>query len=150
MPQPLEELDLIRDIHAVWAVKDELVMVEFALAAGTLESAVGANRYVVGDALITGTTGDRWCVSRERFEVKYAAEWPTEDGRPGSYRNRPIPVRARRMDLPFCVRRSAGGDVLRGEAGDWLVQYAPGDHGIVAQDRFARVYRVLNGEPISA
>jgi len=150
VPQPLEAPDLIRDIHAIWAVKDELVMVEFALAAGTLESAVGANRYVVGDALITGTTGDRWCVSRERFEVKYAAEWPTQDGRPGSYRNRPIPVRARRMDLPFCVRRSTGGDVLRGEAGDWLLQYAPGDHGIVAQDRFARVYRVLNGEPLSA
>jgi hypothetical protein len=146
--QPLEDLDLIRDIHAVWAVKDELVTVEFAVAAGALESAVGENRYLVGDALITGTTGDRWCVSRDRFEVKYAAEWPTQGGRPGSYRNRPISVRARRMNLPFSVRRSAGGDVLRGEAGDWLVQYAPGDHGIVAQDRFARVYRVLDGEPL--
>jgi hypothetical protein len=148
--QPLEGLDLIRDIHAVWAVKDELVTVEFALAAGTLESAVGANRYAVGDALITGTTGDRWCVSHDRFEAKYAAQAPTQGGQPGSYRNRPIPVRARRMDLPFSVRRSAGGDVLCGEAGDWLVQYAPGDHGIVAQDRFARVYRVLDGEPLSA
>lgn len=37
-----------------------------------------------------------------------------------------------------------GGDVLCGEAGDWLMQYAPGDHGIVAQDRFERVYRVLD------
>ena len=89
MLQPLEDLDLTGNIHAVWAVKDELVMVEFALAAGTLESAVGANRY-------------------------------------------------------------AGGDVLCGEAGDWLVQYAPGDHGVVAQDRFARVYRVLDGELLSA
>jgi len=144
--QPLEELDLVRDILAVWAVKDELVTVEFALAAGTLESAVGANRYAVGDALITGTTGDRWCVSRDRFEAKYAAQAPTQGGQPGSYRNRPIPVRARRMDLPFSVRRSAGGDVLCGEAGDWLVQYAPGDHGIVAQDRFARVYRVRDSQ----
>jgi hypothetical protein len=148
MPQPLEDLDLTGDIHAVWAVKDELVMVEFAPAAGTVESAVGINRYAVGDALITGTTGDRWCVSGDRFEAKYAAQAPTQTGRPGSYRNLPIPVRARRMPVPFCVRRSAGGDVLRGEAGDWLVQYAPGDHGIVAQDRFARVYRVLEGEPL--
>ena len=146
MAQPLEELDLTRDIHAVWAVKDELVTVEFAFAAGTLESAVGANRYAVGDALITGTTGDRWCVSRDRFEAKYAAQAPTQVGRPGRYRNRPIAVRARRMDLPFSVRRSAGGDVLCGEAGDWLVQYAPGDHGIVAQDRFARVYRVRDSQ----
>jgi hypothetical protein len=149
VPQLLEELDLTGNIHAVWAVKDELVTVEFAVAAGTLESAVGTNRYTVGDALITGTTGDRWCVSRHRFEAKYAAEEPTQIGQPGSYRNRPLPVRARCMDVPFCVRRSAGGDVLHGEAGDWLVQYAPGDHGIVAQDRFASVYRVLDGEPLN-
>jgi hypothetical protein len=31
-----------------------------------------------------------------------------------------------------------------------LVQYAPGDHGIVAQDRFASVYRVLGGEHLGA
>ena len=150
VPLPLQDLDLTGNIDAVWAVKDERVIVEFALAAGALESAVGTNRYAAGDALITGTTGDRWCVSRDRFDAKYVAEAPTQDGQPGSYRNRPIPVRARRMDTPFEVRRSAGGDVLRGDAGDWLVQYAPGDHGIVAQDRFARVYRVLNGEPLSA
>ena len=121
------------------------------LKAGTrLQSAVGTNRYAVGDALITGSTGDRWCVSRNRFEAKYAAEAPTASGHPGNYRNRPTPVRAMRMDAPFEVRRSAGGDVLRGEAGDWLMQYAPGDHGVVAKDRFARVYRVLGGEPVNA
>jgi hypothetical protein len=150
MLQPLEEPDLQADLDAVWAVKDELVTVEFAAAAGTLESAVGTNRYAVGDALITGTTGDRWCVSRARFDAKYAAEAPTQTGQTGSYRNLPVPVRAKRMDTPFGVRRSAGGDILHGEAGDWLVQYAPGDHGIVAQDRFASVYRVLDSEPLSA
>jgi PGDYG protein len=150
MSQPLEDPDLHSDLDAVWAVKDELVTVEFAVTSGTLESAVGTNRYAVGDALITGTTGDRWCVSRDRFDAKYAAEEPTQSGLPGSYRNRPLPVRARCMDVPFCVRRSAGGDVLHGKAGDWLVQYAPGDHGVVAQDRFASVYRVLGGECLSA
>jgi hypothetical protein len=146
VPQVLEELDLTGNIHAVWAVKDELVTVEFAVTAGTLESAVGTNRYAVGDALITGTTGDQWCVSRDRFDAKYVADAPTQSGQPGSYRNRPLPVRARRMDGAFSVRRSTGGDVLHGNAGDWLVQYAPGDHGIVAQDRFASVYRVLDSE----
>jgi hypothetical protein len=149
MPLPLENLDLTGDIHAVWAVKDELVTVEFAVAAGTLESAVGTNRYAIGDALITGMTGDRWCVSRDRFDEKYVAEAPTRSGQPGSYRNRPLPVRARCMDVPFCVRRSAGGDVLYGEVGDWLVQYAPGDHGIVAQNRFISVYRMLGSERLT-
>ena len=47
------------------------------------------------------------------------------------------------MTLEFCVERTLGGDVLRGNAGDWLVQYAPGDHGIVAATRFDSVYRVV-------
>jgi hypothetical protein len=32
--------------------------------------------------------------------------------------------------------------VLRGAAGDWLMQYAPGDYGIVARARFEAAYRV--------
>jgi hypothetical protein len=49
------------------------------------------------------------------------------------------------MPAAFSVARSAGGDVLRGAAGDWLVQYAPGDYGVVARARFDRVYRVTAG-----
>jgi hypothetical protein len=138
----LKGLDLAADGAACWAVKDEVVSVEFAAAAGVLESAVGLNRYAAGDALLTGSTGDRWCVSRDRFDAKYQPEAPTSPGEPGRYRNRPIPLLARRMTVAFSVERSAGGDLLRGDAGDWLVQYAPGDHGIVAAARFDSVYRV--------
>src|SRR5580698_7599702 len=60
----LQNPDLSADPQARFAVKDETVQVEFAAAAGTLTSAVGLNRYQPGDALITGSTGDRWCVSR--------------------------------------------------------------------------------------
>ena len=140
----LDAPDLNADIEAVWAIKDELVTVEFAVAAGTLESAVGTNRYAAGDALLTGSTGDRWCVSRARFEAKYRAEPPTRAGHSGRYRNLPVAVRAKRMAVPFSVARAAGGDLLSGAAGDWLMQYAPGDYGIVAQDRFVSVYRVLD------
>ena len=136
--------DLASDSAACWVVKDELVTVEFAVASGVLDSAVGPNRYAPGDALLTGSTGDRWCVSRERFDAKYTPEAPASPGGGGRYRNRPVPVLARRMSVPFSVERSAGGDVLRGEAGDWLVQYAPGDHGIVARARFEGVYRPVN------
>jgi len=52
-------------------------------------------------------------------------------------------VASERMAVPFSVARAAGGDLLSGAAGDWLMQYAPGDYGIVAQDRFVSVYRVL-------
>jgi uncharacterized protein (DUF2237 family) len=141
----LENPDLTTDSAACWVLKDEVVSVEIAVAAGALESAVGANRYAAGDALLTGSTGDRWCVSRDRFDAKYQPEAPTPPGQGGRYRNRPIPVLAKRMTVEFTVERSAGGDLLRGSAGDWLVQYAPGDHGVVAAARFDSVYRVLKG-----
>ena len=139
----LKNPDLTADRAACWVLKDEVVSVEFAVAAGALESAVGVNRHVAGDALLTGSTGDRWCVSRDRFDAKYHPEAATLPGQGGRYRNRPISVLAKRMTVEFTVERSAGGDLLRGNAGDWLVQYAPGDHGIVAAARFDRVYRVL-------
>ncbi len=149
MTLKLENPDLAADDCACWVVKDEIVSVEFAAAPGCLESAVGPNRFRAGDALLTGSTGDRWCVSRDRFDAKYEPAAPaggaskTLPGEPGRYRNRPVPVRAKRMALAFSIERSAGGDVLRGAAGDWLLQYAPSDHGIVAAARFDRVYRVL-------
>src|ERR1700688_1468685 len=142
MALELENPDLAADAAACWAVKDEVVSVEFVAAPGLLESAVGLNRYAAGDALLTGSTGDRWCVSRERFDAKYQPEAPTLHGQQGCYRNRLVAVLAKRMGLPFTVERSAGGDRLLGNAGDWLVQYAPGDHGVVAAARFDSVYRV--------
>ncbi|MEA3179930.1 MAG: hypothetical protein QOI59_3453, partial [Gammaproteobacteria bacterium] len=100
------------------------------------------NHYAPGDALITGSTGDRWCVSRDRFDAKYDPVPPTVRGEAGGYRNRPVSVLAKRMNQTFTVARMASGDSLRGDAGDWLIQYAPGDHGIVERTRFERVYRL--------
>jgi hypothetical protein len=45
------------------------------------------------------------------------------------------------MAEPFTLLRSQGGDRLQGAAGDWLLQYAPGDYGIAVNERFARLYR---------
>jgi len=145
MPLRLENPELTADSGACWVVRDEVVSVEFAVAARSLERAVGLNRYAAGDALLTGSTRDRWCVSRDRFDAKYQPEAPTIPGQDGRYRNRPLSVVARRMTVAFTVERSVGGDLLRGNAGDWLVQCAPGDHGVVAAARFDSVYRVLEG-----
>ena len=146
MTLELNNPDLTTDPDALPAVKDETVLVEFALRADALVSAVGLNRYVPGDALITGSTGDRWCVSRDRFDAKYEPVSGTIRGEPGLYRNRPLTVLAKCIAVPFSVSRMAGGDVLRGNAGDWLLQYAPGDHGIVERTRFERVYRLITPE----
>ena len=136
----LQHVDLRADTMAADYVKREAVQVTFARAAGAVMSREGANQYGAGDAIITGSTGDRWSVSRGRFDARYQAVPPTVDGQDGTYRNRPIPVLARRMDVDFTIHRSAGGDLLRGKAGDWLLQYAPGDFGVVEAARFAQVY----------
>lgn len=136
-------VDLRADSAAHWVVKDEVVAVEFAPADGVLQSAVGANRYVNGDALLTGSTGDRWCVSRDRFDAKYRPEPGVQAGHAGRYRNVPQRVRGKQMAVAFSIARSTGGDVLRGAAGDWLLEYAPGDYGVVARTRFEAVYRVV-------
>jgi hypothetical protein len=138
----LKDIDLRDDPAAGPYVKDEIVAVAFANASGELMSLEGPNRYESGDALITGTGGARWVVARARFDDKYVAADPaTPHGTPGRYRNRPAVVLAKRMDGPFSIARRAAGDVLSGKAGDWVLQYAPGDYGVVRADRFAAVYR---------
>lgn len=138
----LKDIDLRDDPAAGRYVKDETVTVEFAQAGGELMSLEGANRYLPGDALITGTGGARWVVERSRFDEKYVpADAAVSHGTAGLYRNRPAVVLAKRMDAPFAMARRAAGDVLNGNAGDWVLQYAPGDYGVVRADRFAQVYR---------
>jgi len=137
----LKNVDLTTDPAAASYVKTEVVTVTFAREDGELLSLEGPNRYAAGDALVTGSTGSRWSVSRQRFDLKYEAVPPTRMGDDGSYRARPIPVLAKRIPEAFTAARSAGGDVLRGNAGDWLLQYASGDFGIADQTRFAQVYR---------
>ncbi len=138
----LKDIDLHADPAAGRYVKDEIVAVEFAQASGALMSLEGSNRYQPGDALITGTGGARWVVERTRFDDKYVpAAAGLAHGEAGPYRNRPAVVLAKRMDAPFSMARRAAGDVLTGVAGDWVLQYAPGDYGVVRADRFAAVYR---------
>ena len=123
--------------------KHETVEVEFALTNGQLQSREGKNSYSAGDALITGSTGDRWSVTRNRFDVKYLPLAPTRAGENGRYMNIPAPVLAQRMPQDFTIERQSGGDLIHGKAGDWLLQYAPGDHGIVQATKFSKVYRPL-------
>lgn len=137
----LKHIDLSTDPAAARYVKTEIVSVAFAPEAGELASLEGPNRYRAGDALITGSTGSRWSVSRERFDAKYEAVAPAAAGKDGRYAARPVPVLAKQIAEPFTAQRSAGGDILRGNAGDWLLQYGPGDHGVAEQRRFAAIYR---------
>ena len=137
----LKSIDLESDRDARRFVKNETVAVVFAAASGSIASREGANGYAIGDALITGSTGDSWSVSRDRFDAKYVPVPPLLHGQNGDYRNRPLPVLAKQMPEAFAIVRSAGGDRIVGKAGDWVLEYAPGDFGIVDREKFSRVYR---------
>jgi hypothetical protein len=140
-PISLTHLDLTADPAAQNVVKDETVAVQFAEEPGSLMSLEGPNRYARADALITGATGERWVVSRDRFDAKYVAHDGVTHGQAGAYRNVPVAVLAKQMHEAFSIARSEAGDVLHGEAGDWVMQYAPGDYGVVKAARFAKVYK---------
>lgn len=137
--------DLMSDPQARQYIKQETVRVQFAISAGELMSREGINRFESGDALVTGSTGDRWSVTRARFDAKYEAVAPCGHGRDGEYAAKPVPVWAKQMTVPFSIARRAGGDLLLGDAQDWVLQYAPGDFGVVENARFMQVYRLLPG-----
>lgn len=136
-------VELQHDPQARAYIKHEVVTVRFAAAVGAIASREGANHYQIGDALIIGSTGDHWSVTRDRFDTKYTPIAPLTHGADGSYRNVPMPVLAKQMSEDFSVARSSGGDVIHGKTGDWLMQYAPGDHGIVENAKFQKVYQLL-------
>src|SRR5260370_9798261 len=110
MALKLEHPKLTTDDGACWVVKDEVVSVEFAGAPGVLESAVGLNRYAAGDALLTGSTGGRWCVSRHRFDPKYQAAPPISPRAPRTYPNRPRLAPAQRITLALTLQPSPPPD----------------------------------------
>ncbi len=141
---PLPNIDLTHDLAARRFFKVEIVNVEFAQVDGEIMSSVGRNDYRRGDALITGSNGDRWSVSRDRFTARYEVVAGGVPGQTGQYRARRQIVFAKQMATAFSIQRSATGDLLQGAAGDWLMQYAPGDFGIVDGARFASVYRRAN------
>jgi hypothetical protein len=137
-----QNVSLESDPLAARYVKDEVVTVRFAAENGVIQSREGPNHYQRADALVTGSTGDNWSVIRARFEEKYEPVESLVMGQDGAYRARRIPVWAQQIDEPFAVERKAGGDLLTGNAGDWLLQYAPGDYGLVEDKRFKSVYRL--------
>lgn len=138
-------VDLRNDPQAHTYVKNEVVHVDFAPADGALQSREGPNRYAATDAIVTGSTGDIWSVTRARFDAKYEPLPPLQHGQNGAYRNKPLPALAKQVQEAFAIARAAGSDLLHGEPGDWLMQYAPGDYGVVENAKFQKVYRPLSG-----
>lgn len=118
------------------------VQVEFAPTACTIQTPEGSVHARPGDAIVTGTAGERWRVSRAHFGQKYRAVPPTRDGEAGRYVSLPNPIQAVPMSQAFEVVLADGVSRLRGQPGDWLVDYGDGSLGIVAKAIFANTYEL--------
>jgi hypothetical protein len=138
-------LDLRLDpaVHRV-RKRPRALTVEFAQQGGTLSTREEPVEYARGDALVTGSAGERWPVPRAAFDASYEPVAPLRPGKPGRYRKRAPVVWAKQMRDRFAVSLSSGRGELTVEAGDWLVQYAPDDWGVVGGALFVQTYELLD------
>ena len=120
------------------------VQVRFANDACTVQTREGIVHAKPGDAILTGTAGEQWRVSRARFAQKYRPVAPTLPGEPGRYQSLPYRILALPMQQSFEVLLADGSSRLSGRAGDWLVDYGDGSLGIVAPAIFATTYQILD------
>ncbi|HEV7610879.1 MAG TPA: PGDYG domain-containing protein [Steroidobacteraceae bacterium] len=107
-----------------------------------MQTSEGLVHAVPGDAIITGTAGEHWRVSRARFPDKYRPVPPTVAGEAGRYVSLPNRIMAVPMTKPFEVVLADGVSRLTGRAGEWLVDYGDGSLGIVSPDIFANTYEI--------
>ena len=118
--------------------------VRFADLPCTVQTTEGIVHALPGDAIITGTAGEHWRVSRAHFGEKYRPVPPTQAGTAGRYVSLPNLIRAVSMRQPFEVLLADGTSRLRGRSGEWLVDYGDGSLGIVSEKIFATTYEILD------
>jgi hypothetical protein len=119
------------------------VDVRFTPVECTVQTFEGVVHAAPGDAIITGTAGEHWRVSRARFADKYRPVPPTVNGEAGRYvslRNRILAVP---MSEAFEVVLADGISRLRGVPGEWLVDYGDGSLGIVSEAVFGSTYEII-------
>ncbi|HEX9473129.1 MAG TPA: PGDYG domain-containing protein, partial [Steroidobacteraceae bacterium] len=123
---------------------ERAVQVRFTDAACEIHTREGIVRAKPGDAIITGTGGEQWRVSRARFAEKYRPQPPLETGHSGAYLSLKYWIHAVPMRKAFEVLLADGESRLSGRAGDWLVDYGDGSLGVVSPAIFATTYEILD------
>ena len=136
---------LSSDPRRVFARKLEReITVRFTPIACTVQTSEGVVHAMPGDAIITGTAGEHWRVSRARFPDKYRPVPPTVAGEAGQYVSLPNRIMAVPMTGAFEVLLADGVSRLRGAPGEWLVDYGDGSLGIVSEAIFANTYEIID------
>lgn len=118
----------------------EVVFAQRAVVIHSLEGPVSAD---MGDAIITGISGERWPIPADKFSGLYEPRPPTRMGEDGRYRRLPVVVSTSRLKAPLSVALTGVQGVLSGKTGDWLVQHPDGSLGIVADQVFQQTYELM-------
>lgn len=130
---------------AFWAEKLQIcAQVKFANSAGTAETREGKVQFIAGDAILTGVEGETWPIEREKFLATYEEKPPTIFGLDGEYVKRPMRVLCLKVNDTLEIPLDGERGTLRAEPGDYLIQYHPGDLGVVGETIFHKSYQVLS------
>ena len=131
-----------RRVHARKLERE--IDVRFTPIACTVQTPEGVVHARPGDAIITGTAGEQWRVSRAHFGDKYRPVPPTAAGAAGRYVSLPNRIMALPMRSAFEVLLADGVSRLRGGAGEWLVDYGDGSLGIISEAIFTTTYEIID------
>lgn len=124
--------------------RERQVQVRFTDITCTVQTMEGIVHAKPGDAILTDQGGNHWRVSKGRFPTAYRPSPDTQSGEDGTYLSRPSKVLVLQSEAPFEVLLADGVSLLKGKAGDWLVDYGDGSLGIVAQSVFSETYDLLS------
>ena len=140
----LTEQDISTLPGAKRVVKQDIpVQIYFAKEAGRVKTREGMVSHEAGDAIITGMDKELWPVALSIFKKKYQPIDGTRHGQTQAYLPVAIPAWALQIHEPFTVLLSNERGSLLGKPGDWLLQYAPGECGIVDKDIFEKSYMFI-------
>ena len=128
--------DLSQDLDGFETAKKPIpLQFRYADDEETIQTKEGPVSAKKGDAIMTGTEREHWPIPAEKFEQTYDVLVP------GLAAKKDIPVFAKEMLGSFQVKVSWSDDLLQGEGGDYLVQYGPGDYGVVGKEIFGKTYK---------
>lgn len=125
----------------LWVKRRVPVKVEFLHTSGEMRTLEGLVRYEMGDALMTGSAGEQWPITRSRFEATYEPVSPGVLGEDGFYVKKPIPVEATQVREELVVSLGDRRGVLHAKVGDWIVTAPDGSQWVVADSIFKQTYQ---------
>ena len=132
------EIDLTIDPGAQQVQKKDIPL-QFRIAEQpeTIETLEGPQPAAVGAYIMTGTKGENWPIPKDEFEKNYNIIGDNTAAK------KPLPIPGKQMQEDFFVTPTWSPNKLHGKPGDWLVQYEPGNYGVVEASIFDETYDLL-------